>query len=284
MGNLEVVLLPEVQALDPDENADWLIENSHINEDFEPISEEFIGYMKNCVETPDQYSMIENGDPTNPAEDCTQTQKLTQRFAALLMYGESMGVLDAINNPNTVSAGLINASNYIPSGDFTWPIRESKTEATNNLAGCLRESTQEICKAGHPYRAHDLFAPQGTVVVSATKGAVRRARVSNCGHGFGRAFSVQIVNNTGGQEVTYFYQHLSPGDQRVKEGDAVLPGTPIGTIGPSSAACNTPPHLHIDASLGNRRVPCSRLKCTESNKSKFVDIGGSLYDAYTRLR
>jgi sortase A len=65
--------------------------------------------------------------------------------------------------------------------------------------------------------------------------------------------------------------------------DALKPGDKIGVVGPSSAACNTSPHLHIDAIAGKGRASCSRESCSADVKAKFIDISKGLFQGYEVL-
>lgn len=167
-------------------------------------------------------------------------------------------------------------------GGTRWPLVESKAQVKSTLGKCYDEALKKICMAGHPYKAHDLFAPQGTQVVAFSKGEVISSKTGTCGHGFGDAFTVQVFDSE--SNTTYFYQHMDPGAKGVAKGAIVKPGDPIGKVGPTGAACNTATHLHIDASTGRGRVGCSRLSCSAENQAKFKDISSQLFLAAEALQ
>lgn len=288
-GNLLLTHDPAIEAIDPIDNRTVLIAGGHIDAEDVPISSQFTGHIENCVDNVDTISMLEKaGDSLSPEDDCMAELPLTKQFKAHLAWLDLNDTLDANLFPQeldtTTGSQDSGFSNYVVSGDFTWPIVQSQENATSNLGSCLKQGSETICHAGHPYLAHDLFATEGTPVVATAKGVVISAKTGTCGHGHGRAFSVQVYDEE--QNITHFYQHLraDPADQKVATGDVVEPGTQLGVIGPTGAACDTPPHLHYDVVTGRGRPPCSRKSCTASNKARFTDVSRQLYEAWNALQ
>ena len=82
----------------------------------------------------------------------------------------------------------------------------------------------------------DIFAARGTPVSSTTRGVVLSIRERGLG---GR----QVwVLGPGGER--HYYAHLDDRSQALAEGDVVVPGTQLGTVGNTGNAQATPPHLH----------------------------------------
>jgi hypothetical protein len=186
---------------------------------------------------------------------------------------------------NSVSAGgSVNCSGgqAVRVGNLVFPLRVTKSALESSLGSCLDKTGSKICIAGHNYTAYDLFSPEGTEVVAATDGKVVSAKISNCGHGFGSALSVQVFNEQ--ENRTYFYQHMSDTSGKVSKDQTIKAGDSIGTVGGEEADCKTSPHLHFDAVTGDSRPACSRLSCSAENKKLFIDIGAELYTAYTGLQ
>jgi murein DD-endopeptidase MepM/ murein hydrolase activator NlpD len=84
------------------------------------------------------------------------------------------------------------------------------------------------------HRGIDVFADEGTPVVSATPGVVLA-----CGQGRRGGNLVLIA---GPRWRLHYYAHLK--DIRTTRGARVAPGTVIGSVGATGNAVGTPPHLH----------------------------------------
>jgi len=89
-----------------------------------------------------------------------------------------------------------------------------------------------------PARRHegiDIFAKKGTPVMSSTEGIVV---------GVGQnALGGNVVWVLGPASHVHYYAHLDR-FAGLEEGDKVLPGTVLGTVGNTGNARTTPPHLH----------------------------------------
>jgi soluble lytic murein transglycosylase-like protein len=82
----------------------------------------------------------------------------------------------------------------------------------------------------------DIMANEGTPVVAMRGGRVLNAGFDNTGGNF-----VMIAADDGNQ---YYYAHLQNAPL-VRTGQAVTAGVPLGAVGRTGNARNTPPHLHI---------------------------------------
>ena len=82
----------------------------------------------------------------------------------------------------------------------------------------------------------DIFARRGTTVLSSTRGIVVSIRESGLG---GR----QVWVMGPGRE-RHYYAHLDDWQPGLETGDLVLAGSPLGTVGTTGNARDTPPHLH----------------------------------------
>ncbi|AKU92999.1 M23 family metallopeptidase [Vulgatibacter incomptus] len=116
------------------------------------------------------------------------------------------------------------------------------TSAFGRRADPLGEGVQE-------HRGVDLGAKEGSAIVSAADGVVRRVGPRG---GFGQAVE---VDHGGG--VTTLYAHAS--ELLVAEGDRVRKGQPIARVGQTGRA--TGPHLHFEVRVHDRPVnPSTALK------------------------
>ena len=115
----------------------------------------------------------------------------------------------------------------------------------STLAMPLQEvSKREVADTWHAPRGtdrlhegQDIFAPQGTPILSATRGLVYKIGENNLG---GKTVSVM-----GGGGRVYYYAHLDSYAPQLKEGDFVTTRTVLGYVGTTGNAQGTPPHLHF---------------------------------------
>ncbi len=283
-GNIMTVMRDDIESIDPEQNIKDLVASGDIdsNEPYEPKSDRFKNHIASCVDNLDILSEIENGDK----DDCMANKEETKKFKAHLAYMDMVDGVDAYLFPDEIegSSGGPESSGtaIIPGEGLPWPLAQTKAEADSTQGSCIQKDSRSVCKAGHPYIAYDLFAPQGTQIRAVSKGEVISAKVGSCGHGKNKAFTVSVFDSE--KNTTYFYQHMDPDAGGVKKGDIIKPGDPIGKVGPSSAACDTNPHLHIDASAGRGRSACSRQGCSDTTKAKFIDIGPALFKGYEVLQ
>ena len=87
--------------------------------------------------------------------------------------------------------------------------------------------------------AIDIMAPRGTPVVAAAPGRVEKIFFSHGGGGN----SVYVRSDDG--RWMYYYAHLNSYAPGLREGQRVLRGTPIGSVGSTGNANPEGPHLHF---------------------------------------
>lgn len=109
--------------------------------------------------------------------------------------------------------------------------------------------------SGKGHYAWDIPCPTGTEILAGCTGTVRATSdgVPNNrpGHNPGSGAPsnwVLVWTTCEGRPATVYYQHLSPG-VRVRQGQAVEPGTVIGASGNSGNS--TGPHLHLSTQWGH---------------------------------
>jgi murein DD-endopeptidase MepM/ murein hydrolase activator NlpD len=87
------------------------------------------------------------------------------------------------------------------------------------------------------HEGQDIFAPQGTPVLSATEGYIVTIGENNLGG--------QTVSVVGAGGRSYYYAHLDSYAPHIAEGDYVTKQTVLGYVGTTGNAGGTPPHLHF---------------------------------------
>jgi murein DD-endopeptidase MepM/ murein hydrolase activator NlpD len=87
------------------------------------------------------------------------------------------------------------------------------------------------------HEGQDIFAPQGTPVLSATEGYIVNIGENNLGG--------QTVSVVGAGGRSYYYAHLDSYAPHIAEGDYVTKQTVLGYVGTTGNASGTPPHLHF---------------------------------------
>lgn len=102
-------------------------------------------------------------------------------------------------------------------------------------------------RGGRLHDGIDILAPEGTKVRAAAYGVVIYAGDGMKGYG-----NAVVIDH--GEDVTTLYAHLQ--EIRVKSGDAVAAGEPIGTVGTTGNA--TTPHLHFELRMGEQAVDPER--------------------------
>ena len=99
----------------------------------------------------------------------------------------------------------------------------------------LRDTWQAARGAERRHEGIDIFADKGTPVLAATEGIVQRLDETRLGG------KVVWVLGPGGQH--HYYAHLDR-FAAVERGQRIEAGTPLGFVGNTGNASNTPPHLH----------------------------------------
>ncbi len=87
------------------------------------------------------------------------------------------------------------------------------------------------------HEGQDIFAPQGTPILSATDGYIVRIGENSLGG------ETVWVMGAGGRR--YYYAHLDSYAPGIAEGDYVTKQTVLGYVGTTGNAAGTPPHLHF---------------------------------------
>jgi peptidoglycan LD-endopeptidase LytH len=108
-----------------------------------------------------------------------------------------------------------------------------------NPADLTDTYTQSRAAGARVHNAIDIMAPKGRTVVAAAPGTVEKLFYSNGGGGI----TAYVRSNDGNWN--YYYAHLDSYAPGLKEGQRVLRGTPIGTVGVSGNANPEGPHLHF---------------------------------------
>jgi len=110
--------------------------------------------------------------------------------------------------------------------------------ATDRLEDTFTQAREH---GSRPHDAIDILAPRGTPVVAAAAGTVEKLFVSERG---GNTIYVRSPD----RRWTDYYAHLDAWRPGLKEGDAVLPGQVLGTVGSTGNADPAAPHLHFAVS------------------------------------
>ncbi len=113
---------------------------------------------------------------------------------------------------------------------LTWPLPAAGEEEIWSYFGLPRDGGLRV------HHGLDIFAPRGSQLVAVAKGEVISVGVRELGGNV-----VSLVDEE--QGIFVYYAHLT--EQSVEEGDRVLPGDVIGTVGNTGNAVTTAPHLHI---------------------------------------
>lgn len=98
--------------------------------------------------------------------------------------------------------------------------------------------SQARANGARVHDAIDIPAPRGTPVVAAAAGRVDRLFLSRDG---GQTVYVRSPDG----RLLYYYAHLDTYAPTLAEGQALSPGTPLGTVGTTGNADPATPHLHF---------------------------------------
>jgi len=117
-----------------------------------------------------------------------------------------------------------------PDKKIAMPVKDvSKNQVTNTWHAA--RGTDRL------HEGQDIFAPQGTPVLSATEGYIANIGQNNLGG--------QTVSVVGAGGRTYYYAHLDSYAPHIAEGAYVTTQTVLGYVGTTGNAAGTPPHLHF---------------------------------------
>ena len=124
--------------------------------------------------------------------------------------------------------------------------------------------------------AVDFALPEGTLVLAAREGTVMQIQDGFLGNGQdrerdgGRANFIRVLHSDGSMAL---YGHLQAGGMRVRRGQAVGAGQPLGLSG--NSGYSSAPHLHfvvqVNRGMGLRSVPARIF--TEQGQLQFARQG-----------
>lgn len=140
-----------------------------------------------------------------------------------------VGVRDVIGQA-ALPFKLARLSMREPDNQIAIPVEGVKVKQINDTYGASRSG-------GRAHEGQDIFAAQGTPVLSATEGYVVRIGENSLGG------KTVFVMGAGGRR--YYYAHLDDYAKGLSVGDYVASGTLIGYVGMTGNAKGTPPHLHF---------------------------------------
>ena len=98
-------------------------------------------------------------------------------------------------------------------------------------------------RSGHRHQGQDLTAPVGTPVVAPRGGRVTKVDYQAGGAGH------YVVLDGAGENDSYVFMHLEEGSVRVRTGQWVRTGAPLGNVGNSGASSGA--HLHFEIWRGS---------------------------------
>lgn len=204
---------------------------------------------------------------------------------------------DSIDGSDAGSDGSATAPTTSRFGPFVFPLQVSKEVITGNKPAWCYKQQDVTCHGteSYGYYASDIFVKQGVPVVSATDGVVVSIK-PNSPNKAGTATEALITikandcDDTGtkltciGKGTVFWYGHLQPNSQKVKEGDKVTAGQVIATSG-GAAQGDGISHLHIDATdrKNNFRGACARETADLCKALGFINIQPELYAAFNNI-
>ncbi len=204
---------------------------------------------------------------------------------------------DQVGGSDSSSDGSTTSPTASRFGPFIFPLQVNKDTITSNKpAWCYK--TQDVTCHGtesYGYYASDIFVKAGVPVVSATDGVVVNVKPSSPNKA-GSATEALITikandcDDTGtkltciGKGTVFWYGHLQPNSQKVKEGDKVTSGQIIATSG-GAAQGDGIAHLHIDATdrKNDFRGACARETPDLCKALGFINIQPELYAAFNNI-
>lgn len=197
-------------------------------------------------------------------------------FGAYVMYG---GLGASTSNSSACDSATAGGTATVDGLTFPLSITKKLIKAGTPWGkGSAKWCYAKTTSCHHDYNAADIHANPGTPIIAATAGEVIMAGTGSGAAGGPRA-SVEIRDERGN---VWFYTHGTPNSQVVKKGQKVTSGQKLMTVGPSTAADNTAPHLHIDElpSTYKRRMSCASASCSTY---PFIDIQPGLVKSYGAL-
>ncbi|MCX6729084.1 MAG: D-alanyl-D-alanine carboxypeptidase family protein [Candidatus Saccharibacteria bacterium] len=133
-GNLQVIMRPDIEAIDPEPNSDALIAENMVDaQTLQPIAgSKFASHVENCVNNPDLITQLEEGD----THDCLAKKEETKRFKAHLAYLDTTDAFEAEFFPEDIDTPTATDSPAIGSGNNkVYTVGDSLTEGMRDLGG-----------------------------------------------------------------------------------------------------------------------------------------------------
>lgn len=172
-----------------------------------------------------------------------------KRIALLLLAAAAISAAIPVVRPIAQRAWFIHtlATEIVPA-HLPNPVRAGRPLRLANSWGAARSG-------GRRHEGIDIFVPQGTPVVTTTRGVVTRVGTNRLGG--------QIVGVLGPGLEWHYYAHLERFGT-FREGDIVQPGDVLGYVGNTGNARGTPPHLHYGIYRNGAKNPYPRLTSGET--------------------
>lgn len=155
-GNPQVIMRSDIEDIDPVENEAALVAAGEINATtFEPTKDSgFAKHIEKCVDTPDLYTSIEDGEG-----DCMAREQITKRYKAQLAYLDLKDGIEAEFFPEDIHDASESASSTEQSPD---------APVTTGVSGAVTiEQTSPI--PGTDKRINTAILPQFLNMVNAAK-------------------------------------------------------------------------------------------------------------------
>jgi murein DD-endopeptidase MepM/ murein hydrolase activator NlpD len=106
-------------------------------------------------------------------------------------------------------------------------------------ASQLSDTYTQARAGGRAHDAIDIMAPRGTPVFAAAGGTIEKLYFSRGGGG------ITAYIRSPDRRFVYYYAHLDAYAAGLREGQRVVRGDPIGTVGSTGNASAAGPHLHF---------------------------------------
>lgn len=146
------------------------------------------------------------------------------------VYLDRPGGGEAINAPKP--------SAPIAEGSTAAPVDEGLVVPVADARAADLVDSFDQARGGRRHEAIDILAPAGTPVIAAAPGTVEKLYLSDAGGN-------TIYIRSGDRRTIYYYAHLADYSPRLKEGQLVTRGQPLGAVGSTGNADPSAPHLHF---------------------------------------
>ena len=156
--------------------------------------------------------------------------KRPSKIFAVLAVGLFLFVITGASDKLLFYARVAKLYTQAPDTKIAMPLEDvSKRE--------VADTWQAPRGTGRRHEGQDIFAPQGTPILSATNGYIYKIGENNLGG--------QTVSVIGSGGRVYYYAHLDSYARGIAVGDRVSKRTVLGYVGTTGNAQGTPPHLHF---------------------------------------